>query len=91
MKEVLIGRGTWIDKVAYELIERERSFGGDIIYISHEEVGKDFRAGVLHPLDLKIAVGRDLNKLIKPIREHFERNKKAKILYETVKKEEITR
>jgi tyrosyl-tRNA synthetase len=72
-------------------VERERSFGGDIIYNSHEEIEKDFRAGVLHPLDLKIAVARDLNKLIKPIREHFERNKKAKILYETVKKEEITR
>jgi len=36
-------------------------------------------------------VAEYLNVLIKPIREHFERSKKAKTLYEFVRDQDVTR
>jgi len=50
-----------------------------------------FREGKIHPLDLKNAVVEHLEKMVRPIREHFEKNKKAKELYEIVRREKITR
>jgi len=47
--------------------------------------------GELHPLDLKKETIEALDELLKPIREYFEKNKKAKELYETVKNSIITR
>ena len=47
--------------------------------------------GDLHPSDLKKGVADELNKLIAPVREYFEKNEKAKELYETVKKFRITK
>ena len=72
-------------------VERPEKFGGDVVYGSYEEVEGDYREGKLHPLDLKMAVAAHLEKLIKPIREHFEKNKKARELYEFIKNVEITR
>ena len=45
----------------------------------------------IHPLDLKSSCAIELDKLIKPVREHFEKNKDAKKLYESVKNMKITR
>lgn len=72
-------------------IERPLKFGGDISLSSYEELVKLYRDGEMHPLDLKKAVASYLNKLLIPIREHFERNKQVKELAETVKTFEITR
>ncbi len=72
-------------------VERPPKYGGDSIYGSYEEVEKDYKEGKLHPLDLKMAVASYLEGLIKPIREHFEKNRKAKELYEFIKSVEITR
>ncbi len=72
-------------------VEREQKFGGDVVYGSVSEVEKDYIQDKLHPLDLKLAVAEHLNKLISPIREHFEKNKKARELYEFIKSCEITR
>lgn len=72
-------------------IERKEKHGGDIEFSSYEEVEEIFKEGKLHPLDLKNSVAKYLNKTIKPIREHFEKNKRARKLYEVVKKQEITR
>ncbi len=72
-------------------VERPSKYGGDVIYGSYEEVEKDYSEGKLHPLDLKMAVANYLERLIKPIREHFEKNKKARELYEFIKSVEITR
>jgi len=73
------------------IIERPPKFGGNLELHSYEELEKCFREGKLHPSDLKTAVAIELEKLIKPVREYFEKNKKAKELYEVVKNIKITR
>ncbi len=72
-------------------ISRSAEHGGDLEIGSYEELEKLYREEKIHPLDLKNATAEALDKLIKPIREHFEKNKKAKELYEAVKKSEVTR
>jgi len=72
-------------------IERERKYGGDANYTSYESLEKDFATGSLHPADLKNAVASAVDKAVKPIRNHFEKNRKARSLYEMVKKYEVTR
>jgi len=72
-------------------IERDQKFGGDIEFDSYKELEDTFRQGKLHPVDLKNAVAMYLDQMIEPIREHFEKDRKAKKLYEFVKKQEVTR
>lgn len=71
-------------------IKRERKFGGGL-NLSYEELKKIYEQGKLHPLDLKNSVVFYLNEMISPVRRYFERNKKAKELYEEVKNYSITR
>jgi len=72
-------------------IKRKKEFGGNIKIESYNELEKLYKQGKIHPLDLKNSVAETLDILIKPIREHFEKNKRAKELYEIVKRAEITR
>jgi len=72
-------------------IKRPSKFGGDVSYRSYEELEKDYVAKKLHPLDLKNACAVELNKLIAPVRTYFEKNKKAKELYNVVKGLKVTR
>ncbi len=72
-------------------IERAKKYGGDISFGSYDETERAFVGKELHPLDLKMACAAELDKLIKPTREYFEKNKKAKELYSVVKKFKITR
>lgn len=72
-------------------IERPKKFGGNITLHSYDELEKMFAEGKLHPVDLKNGVADSIDKIVKPIREHFEKDKKAKELYSTVKEAEITR
>jgi tyrosyl-tRNA synthetase len=72
-------------------ITRPKKFGGDLEILSYEELENIYRNGNLHPLDLKNAVSKALDTHIAPIREHFEKNKHAKELYEFVKSAEISR
>ena len=72
-------------------IRRKKKYGGDATFYSYPELEQAYRSGELHPLDLKRSVGEYLDRLIAPIREYFERNRKAKELYEFVKRQEITR
>jgi len=72
-------------------IERPEKFGGDIEFKNYEELKEAYITKKLHPMDLKTGVTEELEKLIKPVREHFEKDKRAKKLYETVKKLKITR
>jgi len=71
-------------------IERPSKFGGDI-NVSYDELTKIYSNGSLHPTDLKNTAAVYLNEMIKPVREYFEKNKKAKELYEEVKSYSITR
>lgn len=72
-------------------IERPLKFGGPVEFSSYPELEKAFKEGELHPVDLKNAASDYIDKMVKPIREHFEKEKKAKELFELMKKEKITR
>ncbi len=69
------------------LIERPQKYGGDV-ELSLEELRKQYEEELIHPLDLKNAVARELNEIIKPLREHFEKHPE---FLEVYKKAEITR
>lgn len=58
---------------------------------SYNEFKNSYLAGEIHPGDLKDFITEQLESLIKPIREHFEKNKNAKLLYERMKDVDITR
>lgn len=72
-------------------IERPAKFGGTVSFENYNELKEAYVKGQLHPVDLKNAVTYELEKMIKPVREHFEKNKKAKELYNLVKSFQITR
>ncbi|MBI5061554.1 MAG: tyrosine--tRNA ligase [Candidatus Aenigmarchaeota archaeon] len=65
-------------------IERPEKFGGDISFESYAELEEAYRKGRVHPMDLKNATAKYLDKLIAPVRTHFEKNPRAKELYEFV-------
>jgi len=53
-------------------VERPEKFGGDIKYKNYEDIEKDFKSKKLHPLDLKNAVAKELNLLLKKFRDDKE-------------------
>jgi tyrosyl-tRNA synthetase len=80
--------------IIFELIDkfkvkRPEKYGGDVEYSSFEQLENDYEKGDLNPADLKPSVINYLNQLLKPIREHFEKNPRAKQLYNFVKKEDL--
>jgi tyrosyl-tRNA synthetase len=54
-------------------VERPAKFGGDVTYANFEELAKAYRAGDLHPKDLKTAVSRALADRLAPVGEYFDR------------------
>lgn len=72
-------------------IEREKRFGGGLHFYDYASLERSYVSGELHPLDLKKSVAAYLDELIKPIREHFEKSKRSRELYETVKSFNVTR
>ncbi|WP_202319059.1 tyrosine--tRNA ligase [Archaeoglobus neptunius] len=52
-------------------VERDAKFGGDVEYTSFDALAEDFISGSLHPLDLKLAVAKYLNKLLKDARKRL--------------------
>ena len=72
-------------------VERPSKYGGPVDYYSYEELERDYVEGRLHPADLKGAVAEAIDQILKPIREHFEKDPHARELYEFVKTQEITR
>ncbi len=71
-------------------IEREEKYGGSLEVHSYEELEDLYKAKQIHPLDLKENVARELDEILKPIREHFEKPRYKKLL-EVFKEVEITR
>ncbi len=51
------------------VIERPEKYGGNLIYKSYRDLEKDFVEKKIHPLDLKNTMAKEVNKLLKPIRE----------------------
>jgi tyrosyl-tRNA synthetase len=58
-----------LDRNEKFIINRPEKFGGNKEYSSYEEVEKDFVEKKLHPMDLKNSVAREINNLLKTIRE----------------------
>jgi len=57
----------------------------DRSYTTAAELKADFSSGALHPGDLKPALARQLNAILQPVRDHFERDDRAKDLLKQVK------
>ena len=73
------------------IIERPSKYGSDLEFTSYKQLEDTYRDGNLHPLDLKNGMTQYIDKMIEPIRTHFEKNKKARDLLEQVKEYEVTR
>lgn len=52
---------------------------------------KDYICGDIHPLDLKDNVASYINKMLQPVRNHFQNNAEAKKLLSEIKKYKITK
>jgi tyrosyl-tRNA synthetase len=49
-----------------------------VLYKSYEALEKDYAEQKIHPKDLKKAVAKSINKLIEPVRNHFQNDPFAK-------------
>jgi tyrosyl-tRNA synthetase len=87
----------YLDKIILEdkslpiTIERPQKFGGVLEAKNFDDLVSLYKDGKLHPADLKGFVAAGIEREIAPIREHFEKNKEARELYEKVKGYQITR
>jgi tyrosyl-tRNA synthetase len=78
-----IGHLLWWDEEKTLRIERKKEHGGDIEFLTYKDLETAYAEGDVHPMDLKVAVGKELTELLKPARDHFEQPKVA------AKKEEL--
>ncbi len=69
------------DKKEMFVVERPAKFGGDLKFKNYLEIEKAFVDKKLHPLDLKNAVAKEINKLLAPIRKNKEIEKIKKVAY----------
>ena len=53
------------------VIERPAKYGGSTTYSSYNEIERDFLAKKIHPIDLKSATAGYINKIVKPVQQHF--------------------
>lgn len=72
-------------------VERPKKFGGDLEIKDYNELERIFSKGELHPGDLKQNVARYINLCVKPVRDHFEKNRKAKELFAEISSFKVTR
>jgi tyrosyl-tRNA synthetase len=54
------------------VIERPTKYGGSITYTRYKDIEYDFITKKIHPMDLKNSTATYINKIIEPIRKHFE-------------------
>ena len=64
-------------------VERPSKFGGPLSFVDYRELEAIYREKKLHPADLKLAVADSLNKIIQPIRNHFESRTNLLKVYES--------
>lgn len=79
------------DKADPIAMDRPQKFGGPLEFKNYNELMESYKNGKVHPMDMKNFVAAELEKKVKPIREHFEKNKEAAKLYEAMKSYSITR
>lgn len=53
------------------LIDRPSKFGGPLSFDSYFMLEKEYRAGNIHPEDLKNSIALKLNSIVEPIRKHL--------------------
>lgn len=63
-------------------VKRPAKFGGDSSFGSYEEFANAFASGKIHPLDAKSCCGDYLERLIAPVRKHFDKGRPSKLLAE---------
>lgn len=81
-----------MEKIVFNVFEEVKiEKKGDKLILSLSELKDLYLKGEIHPLDMKNAAAKYINEIVKPIREHFKRDKKARKLYEIVKGFEVTR
>lgn len=73
------------------IVDKGEEWGGPKSYIDYSMFEKDYVDGALHPSDIKPLLAREINRLLQPVRKHFETNMEAKSLLEQVKKFKITK
>lgn len=54
------------------VVDRPSKWGGNLTYYSHHELERDIIEKKIHPADLKKATSFYVNKIIDPLRRHFE-------------------
>ena len=73
------------------IIDRPEKYGGRLRVRNYGELEKMFGEKQIHPQDLKQAVIGYLDKLLQPVRKHFQENEKANELLKKVRSFQITR
>ncbi|OGK20398.1 tyrosine--tRNA ligase [Candidatus Roizmanbacteria bacterium RIFCSPHIGHO2_01_FULL_39_8] len=73
------------------VVERPAKYGGPVILNNYENLERLYREKQIHPLDIKQKAIQILDKLLEPVRKHFEENSNAKDLLQKVKSYQITR
>jgi len=54
------------------VLERPQKYGGNMSYFSYNELKNDYEQDKIHPMDLKAATSRYLDKIISPIRSYLQ-------------------
>ncbi|ANQ05840.1 Tyrosyl-trna synthetase [Plasmodium coatneyi] len=72
-------------------LQRKEKNGGNKTYTTIAELEADYLSGALHPLDLKDNVAIYLNKMLQPVRDHFQNDAEAKSLLNEIRKYKVTK
>lgn len=56
------------------VLKRDSKYGGDLTLTSYGELEEDYKAGKIHPQDLKSNMARILSEKLEPVREYFARH-----------------
>jgi len=73
------------------VVDRPAKFGGPVILNSYQNLEHLFAEKKIHPLDIKHKAVELLDKLLSPVREHFQKNPFARDLLAKVKSYQVTR
>lgn len=79
------------ERFAELTVTRPEKYGGSVTYTSYADLEADFVAKNLHPMDLKQMVSVYVDKLLQPVRSHFENDEAARQLKEQVERFQVTR
>ncbi len=60
-------------------IRRPAKYGGDLAFMTYEDLAASYAKGQLHPMDLKIAIAEQLAQLLEPVQIALSKGKAAKL------------